>query len=142
MKFDYIKFTFEDEQPLFGKYVLKPIVPIEVFYGEVSRKYLALVDSGADFCIFDAEIAESLEIDVQKGEKIPFGGIQTTGKQALAYLHEVTLGIGGNKHNARVGFSYDIAKNGYGIVGQLGFFDHFKVIFDINSEQVELRPKK
>jgi len=40
-----------------------------------------------------------------------------------------------------VGFSYDISPHGYGILGQGGFFDLFRVIFDLKKEQIELRPK-
>ncbi|MDO8259932.1 MAG: hypothetical protein Q7T50_00350 [Candidatus Magasanikbacteria bacterium] len=40
------------------------------------------------------------------------------------------------------GFSYDIAKHGYGVLGQKGFFDLFAVKFDLKKEQIELTPKR
>jgi len=39
------------------------------------------------------------------------------------------------------GFSRDIPADGYGILGQVGFFDHFKVIFDNQAEEIEVMPK-
>jgi len=40
--------------------VLKPVIPIEIIYKEKSVPYEVLIDSGADFCIFDAQIGEIL----------------------------------------------------------------------------------
>ena len=41
-----------------------------------------------------------------------------------------------------VGFSYDIAKHGFGILGQKGFFDKFVVNFDLVKEEIELKLRK
>ena len=92
------------------------------------------------FCIFEAEIAEALGLKVQDGEAIQFGGIQKTAN-ATAYLHEIYMLVGGKKHKLQVAFSYDIAKDGYGIVGQKGFFDIFTVKFDLKKEEIELKEK-
>lgn len=40
-----------------------------------------------------------------------------------------------------VGFSYDIAKHGFGILGQRGFFDKFAVKFDLSKEEIELKAR-
>lgn len=102
-------------------------------------KYAALIDSGADFNIFDAALGEYLGLDVTSGLREPFGGVQERGG-AEAFLHEVTLTIGGWDHKTMIGFSYDIARHGYGILGQKGFFDIFVVKFDLVKEEVELKP--
>lgn len=39
----------------FGEY-LRPVIPIKIKYNNASVGYEVLVDSGADLCIFDAEI--------------------------------------------------------------------------------------
>mgnify|MGYP001607964096 FL=1 len=41
-----------------------------------------------------------------------------------------------------MGFSYDIAKHGFGILGQKGFFDIFVVKFDLVKEEIELKEKQ
>lgn len=97
-----------------------------------------LIDSGADFCIFDAGIGEYLGIDIKSGNELQFSGIQSLGG-AKAYIHKVNLEIGGHQFKAEIGFSYDISRNGYGILGQKGFFDQFVVKFDLQKEDLEIK---
>ena len=141
MKFDYFKFPLERESAIFGRSILKPIIPIKVSAGTSTLRYAALIDSGADFCIFDAEIGEVLGLDIQKGSKEPFGGIQEKGG-AVAFIHKIIINIGGWDYQVEAGFSYDIAKWGYGILGQKGFFDTFVVKFDLAKEEIELKERK
>lgn len=104
-------------------------------------QYAALIDSGADFSIFHAEIGEYLGIDIRSGAKEMFGGIQDRGG-AEAFLHRITLVVGGWKYDTTIGFSYDIAPRGFGILGQKGFFDVFIVKFDLLKEEIELKERK
>lgn len=142
MKFKYKKFrlispsVFSDQ-----KYLLRPIIPLTIVYKDKKIGYEALIDSGADFCIFHAEVGEFLGIPVKKGERGNFGGI--VGSEAKAYVHKVNIIIGGNRFGPiPVGFSYDIAPHGYGILGHHGLFSIFRIIFDLKKEQIELRPKR
>ncbi len=141
MKFNYLKFPLAGRSEFFGNYILKPIIPVVISYKENLLKYGALIDSGADFCIFDAEIGEYIGIDVKSGIKEFFGGIQESGR-AEAFLHKVNLNIGGWDYKATVGFSYDIAKYGFGILGQKGFFDLFVIKFDFSKGEIELKEKQ
>lgn len=141
MKFKYLKFYLPQKSKFFGNAIIKPIIPINIFYKDKSLKYGALIDSGADFCIFDAEIGEYLGLSIQLGDKEIFGGIQEKGG-ATAFLHEITLDIGGWDYKTIIGFSYDIAKHGFGILGQKGFFDIFIVKFDLVKEHIELKERK
>ena len=141
MKFPYLKLPLKKQSDFFGKSLLKPIIPVRVIYRDKSLRYAALIDSGADFCIFDAEIGENLGLNVRSGKKEQFGGIQEIGG-AEAFLHEVVLNIGGWDYKTIISFSYDIAKWGYGILGQKGFFDIFKISFDYRKEEVELVERK
>jgi len=141
MKFEYKKLSLDRRSEFFGNSVLKPIIPIRVSHQKNSLQYEALIDSGADFCIFDAEIGEALGLDVSAGKYEGFGGIQDrTG--AVAYFHDVTLNIGGWDYKTTVGFSYDIAKWGHGILGQKGFFDMFSIKFDYQKEDIEIKEKR
>jgi len=141
MKFNYKKFPLPQESDFFGTTILKPVIPIKIFHNDKVLRYDALIDSGADFCIFDAEIGEYLGIDIQSGLKEMFGGIQELGN-AFAYLHKLDLNIGGWDYKTIIGFSYDIAKHGFGILGQKGFFNIFIVKFDYKKEQIELKERK
>lgn len=98
------------------------------------------MDSGADFSIFHSGVAQALEIDIENGEKLTFGGVQKA-DAAAAYLHTVTLVIGGWKYPTIVGFSDEISDDSYGILGQRGFFDIFSVKFDYQKEEIELKQK-
>jgi predicted aspartyl protease len=138
MKFSYFKFPLVPRSEFFGNYILKPIISVKVINGNNSLNYDALIDSGADFCIFDAEIGEVLEIDVKSGRKEIFGGIQEKGG-AEAFFHNVKINIGGWEYKTKIGFSYDIAKHGYGILGQKGFFDIFSVKFDYLKAEIEIK---
>jgi len=137
MKFNYLKLPRTQDSEFFGSSILRPIIPIEIGYEGKPLRSLALVDSGADFCIFDAELGEALGIDVKSGQIEKFGGIQSA-DPGKAYIHSVVLTIGGWTYTTKVSFSYDIASHGCGILGQKGFFDIFKVKFDLPKEEIEL----
>ena len=141
MKFRYLKFNLKEPSEILGKAVLKPIIPIRLKFRNSSLRYVALIDLGADFYIFDAPIGEYLGIDITTGKKEEFGGIQNRGK-AFAYFHKVTIEIRGWDYQIIAGFSYDIAKRGYGVLGQKGFFENFIVKFNLLKEEVELKPRK
>lgn len=141
MKFDYIKCPLGERSMVSGRQShLRPIIPLTVKSEEgQSVGYYALIDSGADYCIFHGEVAEAIGIDVESGEKEQFGGVQSSKKPCVGNAHTVCFVVGGHAIPARVCFSYDIStKDGYGIVGQHGFFDAFKIRFNLNKEVVEL----
>ena len=124
----------------YGPDTLRPVIPVEISFGDRAVPYEVLVDSGADFCIFDAEIAELLGIDVSTGEPQRVAGI--TGAPETYYVHPVTLDVGGWSYSMKAGFLSNIARLGYGVVGQRGFFDTFVVKFDLLKEEIELKERK
>lgn len=141
MKFPYLKLLLEQKSDFFGSSIAKPIIPIKLSNQNNTAKYAALIDSGADFCIFDAEAGEYIGLDIRSGRKQIFGGIQESGG-AEAFIHEVTINVGGHDYKIQAGFSYDIAKHGFGVLGQRGFFDIFVVKFDLQKEEIELIERK
>jgi predicted aspartyl protease len=142
MKFRYVKIPLQERSDYFGSSILKPVIPVTLsVHGGKSTMYAALIDSGADFSIFHAEVAEYLGIDVRSGRKEMFGSIQERGGSE-SFLHPITLNIGGWDYKTTVGFSYDIAQWGYGVLGQRGFFDVFVVTFDLLKEEIKLKERK
>lgn len=131
MKFPYKRY---------GIATLRPVIPIEVVYQARSISYEVLVDSGADFCIFDAQIGELLGIDIANGERKLVSGI--TGVTEFYYIHQVTVIVGRHSYQVTVGFLPGIARLGYGVVGQKGFFDIFIVKFDLAKEELELQERR
>jgi len=138
MKFSYYKFLLPQRSEFFGSSILRPVIFIDLKVGTTIFKYQALVDSGADFCIFEAEVGRELGLTIEKGREMHFGGVQGYGG-ARAFLHPITLFIGGRAHETVVGFSDDIGKKGTGILGQKGFFDMFSVKFDLAKEEIEIK---
>src|SRR3989338_7612373 len=128
MKFRYKKF---------GPF-LRPVIPVKLTYENRSVWYEVLVDSGADLCIFDAEIGEVLGLVVEDGEPQRVSGV--AGQTSTYYVHKVVMEVGGHPRKIKAGFLPNVAGAcNYGIVGQNGFFDQFKVTFDFQKEEIELR---
>ena len=130
MKFKYKKY---------GSGILRPVIPIEIIYKDIAVSYEVLVDSGSDICIFDAQIAEILRINLKNGREQKVSGL--TGISESYYVHPVIISVGGWKYNIDVGFLPNIGKFGYGVVRQKGFFDIFIVKFDFLKEEVELKQR-
>lgn len=80
MKFRYKKY---------GPNILRPVIPIEIIYRNKSVPYEVLIDSGADFCIFDAQIGEILGVPIEEGEKFEVAGI--TGEKEPIYFHHCKI---------------------------------------------------
>ena len=87
MKFGYFKFPLSERSEFWERSILRPVIPIDITIGKITVGYAALIDSGADFCIFDAEIGEYLGIDIISGKREEFGGIQDRGT-AFVYFHK------------------------------------------------------
>ncbi len=130
MKFKYKKYSSG---------VLRPIIPIEILYKDIAVPYEVLVDSGADVCIFDAQIADILGVNLADGQKQNIAGL--TGIAEPYYIHPVTIVVGGWKYKIDVGFLENMGDFGYGVVGQKGFFDIFVVKFDLVKEEIELKQR-
>jgi hypothetical protein len=131
MKFNYKKIY---------KGIIRPIIPIQLEFQGRKIWYEVLVDSGADNCIFDAEIADIFGIDVESGLKAHVVGI--TGKPEPYFIHRLQLSVGDASFPLYAGFKRGFPKFGYGVVGQKGFFEHFMVQFDYQQETIELMPKQ
>lgn len=119
--------------------VTRPVVNILLLFNSQSVKYSALIDSGADYCIFHAEMTDLLQLDVKKGKKLTFYG--TSGEPQTAYFHKINIELGGWLMDLYCGFSYDMKSLPYGILGQTGFFDRFKVEFNYQIKRIELKPR-
>ncbi|OHA20617.1 MAG: hypothetical protein A2836_01235 [Candidatus Taylorbacteria bacterium RIFCSPHIGHO2_01_FULL_45_63] len=122
--------------------VLRPVIPIKLRYGSKEIGYLVLVDSGADLCLFDAELGREIGIDIEKGNKREVFGVG--GKASIYYTHRVTIEVGGWPFEIEAGFMIQVAGHTfpYGVVGQRGFFDRFVVKFDFLKEEVELKERR
>lgn len=129
MKFKYKKY---------GPDTLRPVIPIEITANNLEVPYEVLVDSGADMCIFDAQIASILGINIVKGIKTQVSGV--TGYPEDMYIHTVRIKVGGLDCKMEVGFM-NMRNSTYGVVGQKGFFELFIVKFDLKKNEIEIKPR-
>ena len=134
MDFVYKKFKLQNKEEL-----LKPIIPIGILFDGKQIRYEALIDSGADFNIFNAEIGELVGINIKIGKEIKFGGI--AGEPFEVYIHKITIEVGGWQYETMAGFSYKISPYGFGILGQKGFFNLFRIKFVYSKGNIEITPE-
>src|SRR5260221_12678157 len=139
MNFRYKKFPVDPNNCPFPnkKSAFRPVIQIDLEGINGKFGYFVLIDCGADYCIFHASIDELLGLNIKSGKPITFFG--TSGQPQKAYFHEITFKIGGNPHKCNVGFSYDMEKLAYGLLGQEGFFNMWTVKFEYHKENVELK---
>lgn len=98
-----------------------------------SKRFEAIIDSGASQCIFHASIGRAIGLEIEKGEKVFTNGVQGP---AQLYLHDISLYAPGGIISTRAGFSDDLPIAG--LLGMEGFFQSFKITFDPTALRVEL----
>ena len=142
MKFWYTKLRANPHLTSSGKpYVYIPLVDVDLFTSDRNKsslKYRVLIDSGADKCLFHGAIGEMLGLDVRSGKKSPMRGIMS--KQGDVFYHNVIISLYGQEVESVVGFSYDL-DIAFGLLGQVGFFDSFRVCFDLPRRDFNVTPK-
>lgn len=129
MKYDYKAFPLSHRDSITNlDYSWKPALKVFISHsGKRSAPLESIVDSGAEHCVFDAQIAEGLRIPIRKGREVAFSGI-AMGAETIGYLHTITLTVAAQSYRALIVFAYNVSTTG--ILGQIGFFDHFIVTFD------------
>jgi hypothetical protein len=98
-----------------------------------SKRFDAIIDSGASQCIFHASIGRAIGLEIEKGEKVSTNGIQGP---APVYLHDISLYAPGGIIFTRAGFSDELPIAG--LLGMEGFFQNFRITFDPTTLRVEL----
>ena len=114
--------------------IRRPIIEIIVKSSINFAIYPVLIDSGADYCIFNLELAQSFGIKLSK-TIVKFRGV---GKdQVQGRWGEVEMKIANRNYKTKVLFA-NIAQFGHGILGQQGFFDHFDVKLSHQKQTIEI----
>jgi len=139
MKFRYQRRPIDPSKAHPQRYsVLRPIIPIRLINGNECIDTDALIDSGADDCIFWGEFGDAIELNVVEGKECEYRGLG--GQKIKVYFHNVTLEVGGYRYDCYMGFSYETAFK-EGILGQNGFFNLFNITFDLSKEVIELKQR-
>ena len=135
MRFPYTVFparpdaAFPDRQT-----ISRPIVTVTLEHGELSIATFAIVDSGADNCLFPASLAAQLGIPIPNQNTFVFSGTSEQGQ--IAYFETVRATVWNGQAGEQplrfllyAGFCDTLEHVGMGLLGQEGFFSRFKVHF-------------
>lgn len=116
--------------------IIRPVIRIVLKRDKKFVVYFALIDSGADYCIFSIEVAKVLGIPLRP-KRINLKGIAK--EKVTGYLGNVEIGINGTSYDLTAIFA-DIGEFGHGILGQRGFFEHFDVSLSYRSREIVIKP--
>ena len=118
-----------------------PLVDVELFGPKNSIKISgALIDSGADYSLFNIQYAKAIGIDLAKCKTKPFIGIGGL-EQITVFMTNLDLKIEHlEKINIPVGFIDSLSVNV--LLGQIGFFDKNKIKFERDHFTFEVIPVK
>lgn len=90
--------------------------------------FQALIDSGSPYCLFSSRISDFLGLRLENGVHEEINGISGKTSEA-AYFHQLRLFVETEwVIEITAGFVRGLAIGG--ILGRVGFFDHFRVCFD------------
>ncbi|MFH0764498.1 MAG: hypothetical protein V1927_05790 [Candidatus Omnitrophota bacterium] len=135
IKFPYVREVIRDPISKEVGEACRPIIPVRLIRENKSCRFLGLIDSGADECTFPGAIAEFLGHNLMRGKARVFSGI---GGAVVSYLHQTDLEISGIRFRTNIYYSNEWNKMGFGLLGQAGFFSHFKVLLDHRAKEIVL----
>lgn len=82
-----------------------PIIPVTLIKEDVEIDTDALIDSGANISVFREEIAECLEIVIEKGEETLLQGL---GGRIVGYIHELKVRVDNEEFFAMLYFQRNL----------------------------------
>ena len=120
------------------KILKRPIVEITLRKGDRSIQCEALIDSGADYCLFPATLALALGITIPNNRSSAFAG--TANATQFAYFETIQATIWNSSQFERpitfdlyAGFCETLEHIGIGLLGQQDFFPRFNVTFELSD---------
>jgi hypothetical protein len=88
----------------------------------------AVIDSGSDRCLFPASMLRKLELNA---ETLPLEVASGVGSVVTTHYADLSIEIRGvATFPARAGFTAGLDDWGLGVLGQVDFFERFRVLFD------------
>ena len=119
----------------------EPRIPV-VFRNSVNGNEVpifCLVDSGAAHILLNTQIGEALGIEIKAGAVLEYSGI---GGNVIGYKHKIKMRVAGDKNEYDVECAFAPVGSIDGLLGQEGFFDNYKVVFEKYKNQFEVVAKK
>jgi hypothetical protein len=128
LRLAYKSFPFRNRGVPEQTRIWRPVLPVQIISPNraTSKRFEAVVDTGSDYCLFNAMIGASIGIKIDTGPEGDLGGV-ITGPRSKVYFHNVKLVVASEVIDIKAGFCWDLSEN---LLGQIGFFDNFVVTFD------------
>jgi len=130
--FPYLPFAIKPS-PAFpqGRTALRPVVRLTLANGQQTVACYAIVDSGADNCVFPLTFVQPLGLDplltsAESTSGVGSYAVPTFFWDIVVHLHGTPISFPG-----RAGFTDGPNRIGLGLLGQDGFFNRFGVRFDL-----------
>jgi len=133
MKYKYTSFYPPDNS---CKFIKKPIISIEIFGEKESKKFDALLDSGADCSLFNIEIAKLLNIDLSNAKATKFTGI-SGGINGLR-LEKVKIKVDSVAEPIEIPVCFVSSPTVGLLLGEEGFFDLNRIKFEKDHDAFEI----
>jgi hypothetical protein len=119
-------------------WIKRPVLQIEIFGPKESKKFNALIDSGADCSLFNIQVAKALGFDLTRAKESSVVGVGGT-KPLFTYLFEnveVKIECFDKKIKIPVNF---IDSDSVGLLlGEEGFFDQHRIKFEKDHDIFEI----
>ena len=119
-----------------GSLILQPRVLVKFTNLENGKSITvnALVDSGASISFLNISLAEDLGVDLAAS---PQGEVSSANKDDIAYYHNLKIHMQQDTHEFVIPCGFmDFRTDA--VVGQTGFFEHYRVLFERYSKTFEL----
>jgi Aspartyl protease len=114
-----------------------PLLKVTLIHQDKKINILAMIDSGADICVFNLGYASALGLDLEKCEQVTVSGVEGIARDCYKTLLELEP-EGLPKITVPVLF---IDSSGVdGLLGQEGFFDQYVITFDRANDSFEIIP--
>lgn len=118
--------------------VFRPIIPLILLYHDRLVQTAAILDTGADFNVFHADVADYLGIRLTTGKTRRISGISKG--MIKGYEHKLDIKVGPHRRATTVTFSRGIPDNSIAVLGNNGFFNHFVTTFNYRDQEIILNP--
>ena len=120
--------------------IYKPWITVGIGYSKTNivtpTPITALIDSGSDVCFCSKDIADLLGVSLKNKDKIIFTA--ANGTPLPTFMEILILYVGGKNYECSFYISEKLPFETPIILGQLGFFDHHKVTFDLENKEIQI----
>jgi hypothetical protein len=134
--FRYTENVLDPSEPFpRGLIVRRPLLVVKLVAATgISHDCLVCPDTGSDHCVFPLSFARIMGLDpatLKSNRAIGVGNDANVMHYELITI-KMDFGLG---FEAYVGFTDGLDEIGYGLLGQVGFFDKYTVLFDYSASE-------